>query len=144
MESLNKIDLSGLKDRKTQFLCLTIFFFLLSALMLYHQKNLFFNHLGEADTKAYGRVIRIIRKESGDYPVYRFQKSDHISLIANSQDKIHQRVTIYYNKKQPQTFYAKYEADHLAGVLMTRLVIIAVFIFLALLNFYLYKKTSYH
>lgn len=141
MESLNKIDLSGLKDRKIQFLCLTVFFALLSLLMLYHQRSLIFNHITNADTKAYGQVTKIIQKESLSYPVYTFKGHTHTSLIPNDKIKAHQHTIIYYNQDYPQTFYSQDEVNNIARTLRTRLIIIAGFILLTGLNFYLYKRT---
>lgn len=140
MESLNKIDLSGLKDRKIQYFCLFIFFILLSLLILIHQYPLLKMMTVHLDTSHTAHVIKIEKREGLSYPIYQYKNWTHTSLIDNQKAKVNESVKIRCAQKHPDIFYSEYEIRLAATVFYRRIIIVGVFILLALFCLFRFHK----
>lgn len=137
-ESLSHIDLSGLFNKKVQFLCLCILCLGLGVMTLIHQCDLFFAKISQATLKAQADQVRIIRQEGMTYPVYTYQGQTHKSLLSH-----HDQSRLIYVVPHTHIFYSAYEVHHYQSALRSRLAFGLANLSLSLLFYILYRKTPF-
>lgn len=139
VDSLEHIDLSGLSNRKVQYLCICLLCLGIALLSAIHQKDLFLAPIDQATIKAQAKKVTPIQKEGMTYYIYYFRSYTHTSLFpSTSHDQ-----TIYYVKNHPHIFYSAIEKKHIKEVRIKRSLMISTMLMGSLFFFIKYRKTQF-